>query len=224
MAWKSFHLSAGIVSAAALPFYLGSRGAENLPAGPCLVAAHHASFLDGPLIALAYAKKFFRPLHLIAYQEPFGNWLMGWILRSGGCIPFRRGDRGSQSRMLMTALGWLAAGEAVGIFPEAHINQTGALSRPRPGLALLALESGLPVVPAAAPGSEHVFPLRASFPRPGRRLRVVFGTSLELSPRERLYSALPREERLALVRGIGFRIMSAIAGLAGKRTWKGQHE
>jgi 1-acyl-sn-glycerol-3-phosphate acyltransferase len=220
MAWKSFYLSAGIISVAALPFYAGSSGAAFLPGGPCLVAAHHASFLDGPLLALAYARAKLRPLRLIAYQEPFEHWLMGWILRSGGCIPFKRGDRDSQGRMLTAALGWLAAGEAVGIFPEGHINPTGRLNRPRSGLALLALESGLPIVPAAAPGSEQVWPPGARLPRPGRRARVVFGQPIRLFPKETLYASLPRDERRELIRNLGFRIMTALAELTGKRRWE----
>ena len=216
MAWKSFHLAAGIISAAALPFYAGSTGAAALPPGPCLVAAHHSGFLDGPLLAMAYARARLRPLHMIAYGEPFDNWLMGWILRSGGAIPFQRGNRDSQERMLVSALGWLAAGEAVGIFPEAHINRTRRLNSPRSGLALLALESGVPVIPAAITGSEKTFPPGASWPHPGRRIRVVFGQPIPLMPKETRYRLLPADERRIVIANLGLRIMTVIARLAGK--------
>ncbi len=220
MAWKSFYLSAGIVSTAALPFYSGSEGAAGLPDGPCIVAANHSSFLDGPILALAYAREKLRPLHMIAYEEPFRHWLMGWILRSGGCIPFKRGDRRSQGRMLGRALGWLGAGEAVGIFPEGHINPGPALGRPRSGAALLALESGRPLIPAAILGSVSAFPPGARLPRPGRRVRVVFGRPVLLAPKEERYASLPREERLAMVKNLNYRLMAAIGRLSG-REWRG---
>lgn len=217
MAWKSIHLAAGILSTAALPLYEGSEGDLNLPEGPCVVAANHSSFLDGPLLALAYFRATLRPLHMIAYEEPFENWLMGWVLRSGGCIPFRRGDRASQGRMLTSALGWLAAGEAVGIFPEGHINQRPLLNRSRPGAALLALESGAPVIPAAILGSDRMLPLGRRIPRVGRdRIRVVFGRPVPLLEKEYLYRRLPADERAVMLRNFGYRIMRNIGLLTGR--------
>lgn len=216
MAPKSFYLAAGMVSTAALPFFSGSTGGANLPDGPCIVAANHSSFLDGPLLALAYAKEKYLPLHMIAYEEPFRHWLMGWVLRCGGAIAFRRGDRRSQAAMLATALGWLAAGEAVGIFPEGHINQRPRLNRPRRGAALLALESGLPIVPAAILGSSGILPLGASVPRPGKRIRVRFGLPIVLFPKERTYARSPADDREYMIESLGIRIMRAIADLTGR--------
>ena len=216
MAWKSFYLAAGMVATASLPFYSGSEGTAHLPDGPCLVTANHSSFLDGPILALAYARAKLKPLHMIAYEEPFDNWLMGWVLRCGGAIPFKRGDRASQGKMLATALGWMAAGEAVGIFPEGHINQKPRLNRPRSGAALLALESGLPIVPAAIVGSEKVLPLGRRLPRLGQTMRVKFGRPVTLLDKERQYRDLPDDERAMLARNLGYRIMSAIGMLAGR--------
>ncbi len=216
MARKSLYLAAGILSTFALPYYDGADGAANIPDGPCIIAANHSSFLDGPLLALAYCRATLRPLHMIAYEEPFSHWLMGWILRSGRAIPFRRGDRASQARMLATALGWLAAGEAVGIFPEAHINSYPLLGRPRPGAALLALESGVPVVPAAITGSDKALPPGRRLPVPGRRVKVRFGSPVALFEKERRYAELPKGERRMLVKNLGYRIMRAIGELSGR--------
>lgn len=216
MAWKSFYLAAAMVGTASLPFSTGYVGGTNIPDGPCIIAANHSSFLDGPFLALAYAREKLRPLHMIAYEEPFHNWLFGYILRSGRCIPFKRGDRRSQGRMLETALGWLNAGEAVGIFPEGHINQMPALLRPRPGAAVLALETGLPVIPAAITGSEQAFPAGRRLPRLGRRVRVAFGRPMHLLDKEHQYRDLPKEERKVLVKNLGYRIMRAIGQLSGR--------
>ncbi|MDR1612682.1 MAG: 1-acyl-sn-glycerol-3-phosphate acyltransferase [Planctomycetota bacterium] len=214
--WKSFSLAAGIVSTAALPFYGGCEGVDNVPAGGCVVAANHSSFLDGPLLALAYAREKLRPLHMIAYAEPFSNWLTGWFLRSSGCVPFVRGDAGSQYAMLETALGWLAAGEAVGIFPEGHINPRPGLNRPRRGAALLALESGKPAVPCAVVGSGNALPLGARVPRPFRRARIRFGPPVRFFDKELAYRDSPADERKRMIENLSVRIMTAIALLAGR--------
>lgn len=216
MAWKSFYLAAGMVNVAAMPFFSGFSGGEHLPNGPCLVVANHSSFLDGPLLSLAYAHAKLLPLHMIAYEEPFHNWLMGWILRCGGAIPFKRGNAASQGKMMTTALGWLAAGEAVGIFPEGHINQKPLLNRPRPGAALLALESGVPVIPAAITGSDRAMPLGRRIPRLGRGIHIAFGKPVMMMDKELRYRDLPREERGMLIRNLGHRIMLAIGQLANR--------
>lgn len=216
MAWKSFYLAAGMVKTAGLPFFRGATGTAHIPQGACLIAANHSSFLDGPLLALAYAEARLKPLHMIAYEEPFAHPLLGWILRSGRAIPFRRGDRASQARMLRTALGWFAAGEAVGIFPEAHINRRAVLARPRPGAALLALEAGVPVVPAAVTGSAEALPRGRLLPVPGRRVRVAFGRPVPLLEKECLYASLPPEDRRILAANLGYRIMRAIGELSGR--------
>lgn len=219
MAWKNFYLTAGIVGTAALPFYEGMTGGANLPKGACVVAANHSSFLDGPLLAWAYCQARLKPLHMIAYEEPFHHWLMGYVLRSGGSIPFRRGDRSSQTAMLTTALGWLAAGEAVGLFPEGHINQKERLNRPRPGAALLALESGAPVVPAAIFGSAAMLPIGKNIPRLGKpRIRIAFGRPIPFLEKERLYHSLPGDERRMLIKNLGFRIIRAIGIMTGRET------
>ncbi len=217
MANKSFFFAAGAVGTALLPFYQGLEGSANLPRqGGCIIAANHSSFLDGPMLAMAYCQARLQPLHMIAYAEPFEHWLMGWVLRSANCIPFKRGDRGSQALMMHTALGWLKAGEAVGIFPEGHINHRPRLNNPRPGAALLALESGLPLIPTAIIGTHKILPRGAWLPRLAARAKVVFGPPIRLLDKERMYRELDREDREMLVRNLGYRLMRSIGMLMGR--------
>ncbi len=218
MANKSFFLAAGAVGTGLLPFYRGVEGAAHLPqSGGCIIAANHSSFLDGPMLAMAYCQARLMPLHMIAYAEPFGNWLMGWVLRSANCIPFKRGDRDSQAEMMHTALGWLYAGEAVGIFPEGHINHRPLLNNPRPGAALLALESGRPLIPAAIIGTHRILPRGRKFPRLAPRAKVVFGPRIELLDKERMYRDLDQDEREMLIRNLGYRLMQSIGVMMGRK-------
>ena len=217
MAWKNFYLTAGIMSVASLPFMKGSSGGPGLPDGPCVVTANHTSLLDGPLLAVLYAREKLRPLHMIAYEEPFRHWLMGWILRSAGCIPFRRGNRASQTEMLKTALGWLAAGEAVGVFPEGHINQSARLGKPRKGAAILALEAQVPVVPTAIFGSRELYPTGARFPKFRRKAIIRWGQPIDLWPKELAYAESSPAERREMIDNLNYRIMHGIAELTGQK-------
>lgn len=220
MARKSFPIAIAAVRGALIPFFSGIEGLENLPAdNRYIIAANHSSFIDGPLLgsAIAYARAL--PLHMIAYGEPFRHWLFGWIMKSTRAIPFDRGDVNSRKLMMQNALGYLAMGEPVAIFPEAHLSSTMKLGRARPGVALLALESASPVVPAGIVGVNEVFPPNSRFPRPNRKIRLVLGTPIPMTAQSREYHHADSDTRRTIVNTELNNIMSAIAGLSG-RTWK----
>ena len=223
---KSLPWAASLCRLALAPFTSPPLGTERLPErGPLLVAANHQSFLDGVLLATVFVHAQKRPLHLIAYDEPFRNPFFGHFLRCGGCIPFHRGDSGQAEAMIGVALACLTRGEAVGIFPEGHINPRPRLRRARPGMAVLALAGGVPVCPAGIVGSDAVVPAGRKLPRFGPKARVVFGDPLCFDEEAALYASAAdhpgrRAELLASVTG---RVMAAISELCGKTistNWK----
>ncbi len=90
-----------------------------------------------------------------------------------GSIPLHldRADVGALRRALTA----LERGRVVGIFPEGPFSVRGRLERGLPGVALLALRSGVPVVPAGIAGTFEALVGRAChIPRPSR-LAVRFG-------------------------------------------------
>jgi 1-acyl-sn-glycerol-3-phosphate acyltransferase len=94
------------------------------------------------------------------------------LLHFTGQIPL---DRGTPDRSaLHTCLAELAAGVAVGVFPEGT-RGTGALSSVHDGIAYLAVHSGCPLVPVACIGTELAFPKQARWPRRSQPVDVVFG-------------------------------------------------
>src|SRR5438094_510850 len=84
------------------------------------------------------------------------------------------------------ALGLLDGGLVVGFFPEGTRSRTGALGEAHPGVALVAVRSGAPILPVAITGTEAL-PLdakaagRAHRGRP--RVRVTVGAPFHLPPR-----------------------------------------
>jgi 1-acyl-sn-glycerol-3-phosphate acyltransferase len=128
--------------------------ARALPVGPIIVIANHTSYADGVLLVLA-CRRLGRSLRLLAKAGLFRVPLFGRALRSLGFIPVARGEAGGGGA-LDAATQALAAGEAVGIFPEGTI--TGDPNRwplrSKTGAVRLALQTGAPIVPVAMVGAE----------------------------------------------------------------------
>ena len=113
----------------------------ELPAqGAVLVVANHVSGLD-PLLMIAASP---RPLRFIIAREQYDRWFLRWLFRAIGCIPI--GRRGGHRDALAAARRALAAGEVVALFPQGGITPDDDAATPlKPGIALLAAETGVPV-------------------------------------------------------------------------------
>src|SRR5882724_10088515 len=130
-------------------FDLAVHGLEYLPrSGPYIVAANHHNYLDGVVLGAVVPE----PIRLIVMPRVWrATPLHPLFHRHVGSIPINleRPDPGALRR----ALGALAVGRVVGIFPEGPFSVRGRLERGLPGVALLALRSGVPVVPAGIRGT-----------------------------------------------------------------------
>lgn len=135
-------------------------GSENIPAsGGAIIAANHISNWDPPVIGTAIA----RPLHFMAKEELFGNAVLRRIITSLGAFPVRRGA--ADRNAIRTAITLLEEGKLLGLFPEGTRSKSGKLGEPEQGLAMIAIKTGVPVVPAAIIGTNRVFSANCWFPR-----------------------------------------------------------
>ena len=189
-----------------------SQGRENVPRrGPVILASNHLSFSD----------HFFGPLPLprkvvfLAKREYFtGRGLKGLISRaffSGlGQIPVDRGGGAASEQALRAGLRVLADGRVLGIYPEGTRSPDGRLHRGKTGVARLALESRVPVVPCAMVGTFEFQPTGTI--RPNMRIRpgVRFGKPLDFS---RYYGM---ESDRAVLRTVTDEIMRQIGSLSGQ--------
>jgi 1-acyl-sn-glycerol-3-phosphate acyltransferase len=124
-------------------------GRENLPrTGPYLLVSNHISWVDPPWLEFVVA----RPIRYLAKRELFSVPVFGWLIMQAGVFALERDS--ADRAALRKALAFLAAGEVVGIFPEGHRSRDRGLLRARPGVALLARRSGVPVVPVAFEGTD----------------------------------------------------------------------
>lgn len=145
-------------------------GRKNLPKkGPFIIASNHLSWTDIPLIPAYLPYK----VVAMAKEETFqGN--IAWLVRFMGGFPVRRGEGDRQA--IRAADEQLKQGKVLLMFPEGTRSKTRTLAKGHAGLGMIALRSGVPVVPVAVWGSEHV--LKKFRPR----VTIAFGPPVILKP------------------------------------------
>lgn len=132
------------------------EAARTLPSGPIIVISNHTSYADGVLLALA-CRRMGRSLRLLATSGVFGAPVLGSVARKLGFIKVKRGAADASTSLDEAALA-LAAGEAVGIFPEGRLTRDPMMwpERAKTGAVRLALRTGAPIVPVAMVGAHRV--------------------------------------------------------------------
>lgn len=136
---------------------LGQRialtGTENVPRkGGVLLAYNHVGYVDFVYGGLA-ANPSGRLVRFMAKREIFDHRLGGPFMRSLHHIEV---DRGEGIASYKTALDYLKAGEAVGIFPEATISRAMELKEFKSGAARIAAAAGVPLVPVILWGTQRM--------------------------------------------------------------------
>ncbi|NND73704.1 MAG: 1-acyl-sn-glycerol-3-phosphate acyltransferase [Ilumatobacter sp.] len=132
------------------------RVATALPAGPIIVVSNHTSYADGVLLALV-CRRLGRTLRLLATSGVFRAPVIGSIVRRLGFIRVERGSV-TANAALAHAADALAAGEAIGIFPEGRLTRDPDKwpEQGRTGAVRLALATGAPIVPIAMVGAHRL--------------------------------------------------------------------
>lgn len=145
------------------------EGWENLPTGACLFASNHQSMLDPPLVGSSLP----REISFIARRSLFDNPVFGFVIRACHSIPVDRGE--ADIGAIRAALGALAAGDGLLIFPEGTRSQDGIIMEPKAGAGLLACKSGVPVIPIRIRGTRDVLPRGSLLPVGSARVHLRFG-------------------------------------------------
>jgi 1-acyl-sn-glycerol-3-phosphate acyltransferase len=146
---------------------IGSRvrvtGIELLEAGPCVVVANHASYLDGIILTAALPPRFsFLIKHEMA-AVPFA----GFVLRRLGSEFVDRESAGHRHRTARRLLAAASDGDAFVVFPEGTFDQQIGLRRFQRGAFLAAWRGKSSVAPAVIRGARRKLPAGAWLPAPG---------------------------------------------------------
>ena len=138
--------------------------ASHLPAGPCVVVANHASYLDGVVLFAALPPTF----GFVIKREMDRVPLVGLLLRRIGSHFVDRGGAAQGKRDARALLRQARAGGAMVLFPEGTFHHQPGLARFRNGAFVIAANGALPIVPVAIRGTRRALPPRGLRPRPAR--------------------------------------------------------
>ncbi len=155
-----------------------------------------------------------RRITFLAKAEYFtGPGLKGRLtaafFRSVGQIPVDRSGKGAGRAAVEEGLTVLRRGELLGIYPEGTRSHDGRLYKGRVGVASMALEAGVPVVPCAMVGTFELQPPGRKLPRPGP-VTIRFGKPLDFSR----FAGLEGER--AVLRAVTDEIIHEIMQLSGQ--------
>ncbi len=179
-------------------------GRAPLPAhGPAILVANHTCGIDNFLLQAGCR----RVLGFMIVQDWYDQWLCHIFCVLLRCIPVRRDGRDlAATRAALRALG---EGRVLPIFPEGKIHPTSGreIGAGKPGAAFIALNAGVPVIPAYIRGTPPTKSIWKALTSPSHA-RVVYGTPIVLSDLER--DGRPGKEEIEAATG---RLMAAIRDL-----------
>jgi 1-acyl-sn-glycerol-3-phosphate acyltransferase len=194
-----------------LVFRPRTEGADNVPLeGPAILASNHLSYADWLFMPLTLPRR----VTFVAKAEYFTSpGIKGWFQKKffsgAGQVPIDRSGASAAEGALSSAKKILGQRELFGIYPEGTRSHDGRLYRGKTGVARLALEMKVPVIPVAVLGTDVVAPPGKKFGSFTRPL-VRFGKPLDFSRYEGL------EGDRFILRSITDEIMYEIMRLSGQ--------
>lgn len=189
------------------------EGLSNIPArGGAILAGNHLSVSDQLFLGSVVP----RQVHFWAKEEYFHlpgikGKAMSKLMHGLGTIPVHREGGRAALHALDAAVPVLKSGELVGIFPEGTRSLDGKLYRGRTGVARLAMEAGVPVVPVGFVDTDKAQPHGHVMPKVSARKHanvvVRFGKPMDFSD---------RSDDMSSMRAITDEIMIEIQKLSGQ--------
>jgi 1-acyl-sn-glycerol-3-phosphate acyltransferase len=158
------------------------EGEDNVPSeGPAILASNHLSFSDSLFMPLVIERR----VTFLAKSDYFhGRGIKGRLtagfFKGVGQLPVDRSGGRASEAALTTGMRVLHDGGLLGIYPEGTRSPDGRLYRGKTGVARMALEGKVPVIPVAMIGTDKVQPIGKRLPRLGR-VGVRFGKPLDFS-------------------------------------------
>jgi 1-acyl-sn-glycerol-3-phosphate acyltransferase len=188
-----------------------AEGLEHIPAqGAAIVASNHLSFSDSLFMPLVVPRR----VAFLAKSDYFtGSGVKGWLtrvfFRGVGQVPIDRSGGKASEAAIRAGLRVLRRGDLLGIYPEGTRSPDGRLYRGKTGVARMALEAKVPVIPVAMIDTDKMQPPGRLIPkvmRPG----VRFGKPMDFSR----YDGM--EEDRYVLRSVTDEIVYALMELSGQ--------
>src|SRR4051812_32606756 len=169
-------------------FRFDVRGSEHLPTtGGAIISSNHVSYFDFTFLGLGALPQH-RLVRFMAKSSVFDHWFAGRFMRAMQHIPV---DRQAGAAAFEAAVRALKDGE-VGVFPEATISTSFTVKDLKAGAARMAVQSGVPIIPAAVWGGHRVATKGKVQLRRGVAVTVALGDPIVAEPGEKAQSILRR--------------------------------
>ena len=157
-------------------------GLENVPeSGGAIFASNHLSFSDSIFLPLVVERR----ITFLAKADYFtGRGVKGKLTKGFfagvGQVPIDRSGGAASEAALNTAKRILSEGNLLGLYPEGTRSPDGRLYRGKTGVARMALEAGVPVIPVAMINTDVIQPTGKKIPKLGR-VGIRVGKPLDFS-------------------------------------------
>lgn len=144
------------------------RGMENLPAGPCIIVANHASYIDGPILTAVLPPRFGFVIKREVTRVPVVHFL---LKRIGSHFVERFDTRrgAADARRVFAAA---VSRQSLAFFPEGTFRPEPGLRRFQNGAFAAAVRGDVPLVPLVIRGSRRMLAANMRLPRPSH-LEVI---------------------------------------------------
>lgn len=164
---------------------------KSLKGKPCVFVSNHISHTDG-LFVLAVLSRY-KPYTLVA-KDWYDKKFMGFFLKRTRTVPIDRYNPDAD---------WYSAGQEIIksgspmlIFPEGHTSKDGVMNEFKPGAALLASKTGVPIIPCAIKGKYRKF-----F---GERQRIIIGQAITMRcPEDLRHSQYAKKQTAVIQKTVG---------------------
>lgn len=181
-----------------------ATGLNHIPeTGAAILASNHLSYTDHYFLPAACKRRIF----FISKAQHFDVPVQRWFFEQVGVIPLKRGEGDNEA--YARSIQVLNEGNLFGIYPEGTRSTDGKLHKGHTGVARLALQAGVPIIPVGMIGTDKVLPKGKSVPKLNK-VTIHIGSPLDF----RQFHGMQDDRKV--IREVTDRVMHAIRDLSGQ--------
>jgi 1-acyl-sn-glycerol-3-phosphate acyltransferase len=177
--WSKYVLLGPLMRVLARPTI---EGLHHIPAkGGAILAGNHLAVADSFLVPLLLPRRVTYLAKREYFTQPgFIGWIKKTFFTGVGQVPVDRSSGSAAQAALDTAVRLLREGTLLSIYPEGTRSPDGRLYKGKTGVARMALEAGVPVIPVAVIGTNKLNPIGSRMWRP-HQVHIRIGEPLDFS-------------------------------------------